>query len=242
MSTIAIFSLALRDEEVWQCLLMLGIDLHQDHVLRIVPADNQLAHQCAVGTVIETAQVDAQVRTQTKAVDVLLRRHRLVSVERRKGLQLDELGFQPAFAVANQSEVHLHKHRSRRFVGNVVFRRDRLVGNAQILRAGQQLHDQLPAVLRHLLEQCLRYEDRCLGDAKAYGRATGFGQRVQKALVLLGSVVPVELLAQCGDHAYASIRKRPFSMICRPSTQMSNRVPTTSMCVLEYHCAPVWCP
>ncbi len=64
----------------------------------------------------------------------------------------------------------------------------------------------------------------------------------EKAAVFRGREVAVELLAECGDHRQASMRKRPFSMICRPSTQMSNCVPTTSMWVPEYQFAPVCSP
>ncbi len=39
-----------------------------------------------------------------------------------------------------------------------------------------------------------------------------------------------------------SIRNCPYDMIWRPSTQMSKRVATTSMCVDEDHLAPVWAP
>src|SRR5208282_3153493 len=110
------------------------------------------------------------------------------------------------------------------------------------LRIVNQLRNQFAAVLRHSVEQQLRNEARSLGNAKANVGAAGLVQRLQELSVLFGRVVAVEFLAQHGNHAQASIRKRPFSMICWPSTQMSKRVPTTSMWVLEYQVAPVCAP
>ncbi len=65
---------------------------------------------------------------------------------------------------------------------------------------------------------------------------------LEELLVFLREKVTVECLAQSGNHGQSSIRNRPFSMICRPSTQISNLRPTTSMCVPEYHFAPVCSP
>ena len=43
---------ALRDQEIRQRLLVLGIDLHQDHVLRIVIGDDEPPHQLPVGIAV----------------------------------------------------------------------------------------------------------------------------------------------------------------------------------------------
>ena len=53
--------LALRDQKIGQRLLMLGIDLHQDHVLRIVIGDDELPQQPPVGIVVKAAEINAKI-------------------------------------------------------------------------------------------------------------------------------------------------------------------------------------
>ena len=95
------------------------------------------AHELAVGIVVESAEIDAEVFRQAVVIDVKLRGQRLVSVKRGKGLQLHQLGVESALVIANQSKVNGNKHRPRRLVGDVVFRRNRLVGHAQVLRISE---------------------------------------------------------------------------------------------------------
>ena len=64
---------ALCDQKIRQRLLMLGIDLHQDDVLRIVISDDELPHQTPVGIVVVTAEVNPEIRRQTVRLDILMR-------------------------------------------------------------------------------------------------------------------------------------------------------------------------
>jgi hypothetical protein len=133
--------LALRDQEIRQRLLMLGIDLHQDHVFGIVIGDDELPHQPPVGIIIVAAEINPKLRRQAIRLDILVRGGSLISVEGREGLQLDQLGLQLAVYVAHQTEVHLHEHRQRRLVGNVVFGRDGDIRSAAVFRIVHQLRD-----------------------------------------------------------------------------------------------------
>ena len=132
---------ALRDQEVGQRLLVLRIDLHQDHVLRIVTGDDQLPHQLPVRIAVKSAEIDAEIGAQAVRLDILMGCGSLISVERREGLQLDQLRLQFAPGVAHQAEVHLHEHGQRSFVGNVILRRDRRVGGAAIFGIVHQLRN-----------------------------------------------------------------------------------------------------
>ena len=115
--------LPLRNQEVWQRFLVQRVDLHQDYILGIVLPDDQFPHQLDIRDVVVAAEVNPEVFQQPIRVDVLLCRNRLISVKRRKGLELYELGIEPTLRVAHQPEIDRHKHGSDRFVGHVVLGR-----------------------------------------------------------------------------------------------------------------------
>ncbi len=64
--------LTLRHQKIGQRLLLFGIDLHQDDVLRIVTGDDQLTHQLPVRIMIVTAEINAEIARQIVRLDVLL--------------------------------------------------------------------------------------------------------------------------------------------------------------------------
>src|ERR1035437_6532312 len=143
-----------------------------------------------------------------------MRRYRLVSIERREGLKLDEVRLQLSARVAHHADAHLHEHRQRRSIRHAVMRRNGRVGRPAVLWIIHKLQDQITAILRHLVEQSFGYKAGRLRDAEADVRTAGLIQMVEELAVLLRSEVAVELLAQSRDHPQASIRNRPFSMIC----------------------------
>src|SRR5579883_2984597 len=70
--------------------------------------------------------------------------------------------------------------------------------------------------------------------------ATGF---LSVACALGGGAFAADCGLKAGDGPpYAPIMNFPPRMICSRSTQMSKFRPTTSMCVEEYHFAPVCTP
>ena len=144
----------LRKPEIGARLLVRGIDLQQDDVLGILLAHDRLAEQPVV------ARIEQGVESWIDAVgfSVALGHHRLVAVERREALDLDELGFQ----VGAEPEIGLHEHRYRRFVGHAVSFGDGGARLLPVLRIGDQLLHHLPAIPGHSGDQVRRQETRCL--------------------------------------------------------------------------------
>ncbi len=141
-------------KKVRQGFLMQRIDLHQDHVLGIMFADNGPPQQFLVALPIQSAQQIFQVRIQTENFSVRLRQHRLICVERREALQFNQFGLQLAGLVAHQSEIHLNKKRIRGFPRNFELIRNRGRRGLAVLDAVELLN-QFLAVLRHLVDQRL---------------------------------------------------------------------------------------
>ena len=84
----------------------------------IMFADDGPPQQFLVALPIQSAQQIFQVGIQTENFSVRLREHRLVRIERREALELNQFGLQLAGLVAHQSEIHLDKKRMRRFARN----------------------------------------------------------------------------------------------------------------------------
>ncbi len=81
----------LGEHEVGLRLLALGRDLHQHDFRRVVPADQHLAHQRQVGGRVEAAHVRGERRRQVVDRAMGFGQHVLEGVERREGLELDQL-------------------------------------------------------------------------------------------------------------------------------------------------------
>jgi len=73
--------------------------------------------------------------------------------------------------------------------------------------------------------------------AEAHGRAGLRFEALDKGGVLLRREGGVEAFSEGGNHAFST--NSPPRMIMRSSAQISNLRPTTSMCVVERHGAPV---
>src|SRR5580704_4073947 len=112
---------------------MRRVDLHQYDVFGIVIGNDELPQQSPVGVVIETAQIESQLRREPVRLQVLVGGGRLVSVEGREGLQLDELWLKLAAWVAHQPKVYLDEHWQRRLIRDVVLGGDRRVGGAAVI-------------------------------------------------------------------------------------------------------------
>ncbi len=163
--------IALRKQKVAERLLLLRIYLQQNHIFRIVPADDQFPHQLLIRIVVVAAEIDPEVFRQSKRANIFLCQDRLVPVEGREGLQLDQPGLELALCVAHQAKVDLQEHRTRRLVGDVILRGDGDVGRAAVFRIVHQLQNQVPAILRHLVEQRFRKEAGSFGDTEGNGCA-----------------------------------------------------------------------
>ena len=187
------------------------------------PPTISLAHQLDVGSMIEAAEIDAEVVGRSIASRCTAAR-RLPDIRRAKGRPAARPAWDPAHlsgcAPARSppdTNIGCFDSLATLYSGGTVLSETR-----RYFGIGQQLHDQLAAVLRHLVEQALGTKHGVSETRKAMGVPLTFASESRRLLVLLGREVAVEFLAQCGDHVYASIRKRPCSMICWPSTQMSN--------------------
>ena len=115
------------------------------------------AFECAR---VEAAEEIPQVRVESVHVDVGAREHGLKGIERREGLQLDQLGLKLAGGVADEPEIHLHKHRPRRFVGYVELGRDGSVGALAVIGILDELADERFTIFAHALDHGLRKEGR----------------------------------------------------------------------------------
>src|SRR5439155_7363444 len=71
---------------------------------------------------------------------------------------------------------------------------------------------------------------------------TSKGDVVALPILSKPEMISIKLSAKRHIRPQGSIRNFPCFIICSSSTQMSNFRPTTSMCVEEYHCAPVCAP
>src|SRR5579862_4651390 len=68
---------ALGDDEIGQGLLMPRIDFKQDHVFRMVAAQDGAAQQLLVASQIQTAQQVAHAGVDPVGIDIYLRQNRL---------------------------------------------------------------------------------------------------------------------------------------------------------------------
>ncbi len=114
----------LGQQEIWTRLLLLGMHFHQHDIGRIVSADNRVVHELLVTGRIQSTQEIAKFRVEAEDIDIRLRYHWLIRVERREGLQFDEFRLQLTCRVTHEAEIHLDEHRVRRFV-----RHAKLCGN-----------------------------------------------------------------------------------------------------------------
>ena len=193
-------SLRSRDQEIRQRLLMLRVDLHQDDVLGIVLADDELAHQLPVGIVVVAAEINSQVLRKAVRLDILSRRSAADS-RRGKGRP----AARPASARARHRRREPVRSRpartsARRLVGNVVFARDGRIRDTPVVGIVYQLRNQFTAVLA----PCDR--------AGAWGRSTASRRRgtryacrkpdrgLRNRRYFSAREVAVEFLAKGGNH------------------------------------------
>ena len=103
----------LGDDEVGPRLLLARLDLHQHDFGGIAIAGDRIGHQRVIAVGAEAVEEHAQGRRQAKRVTIRFRDGGLESIERRKRLQLDELGLDRAVGGARQPEINLHERRQR---------------------------------------------------------------------------------------------------------------------------------
>ncbi len=124
---------AFGGNEIRQRFLMQRIDFHQDHIFRIVTAEDGPAQQCIVASQVKAGEQIAQVRIQAVGVYIQLRKHRLVGVQRGERLNLDQAWRYLSGGFTHQAEIHLEEEGVVRFARHVELRRHGLAGNSQIL-------------------------------------------------------------------------------------------------------------
>src|ERR1700674_1752068 len=76
----------LCQQKIWTRLLLLGMDLHQHHIRRIVPRYNRVLQKLLVGSRVQPTQKVAKLRIEREHIDVSLRQHRLIRIKGREGL------------------------------------------------------------------------------------------------------------------------------------------------------------
>ena len=214
------------EQEIRQGLLMQRIDLHQDHVLRIVPAQNSPPQQLAVAFRIESTEQVPQIAIQAIGVGIHAGKGWLIGVQGRKRLDLHEPGFYLAERPEDQPEIHLEEERMVGFAGHIEFGGHGLSGNRPVLRC-VQLADQIAAVAGHAIHQRGGKEAGRFAIPEGYGHAAGGLQAGEEAAILLRREAGVEALSELGDHAFST--NSPPRMMMRSSAQISNLRPTTSM-------------
>ena len=136
-------------------------------------------------------------------VDVSLCQRPLVGVERREGLQFDQLGLQFSLGIANESKVNLHEHRVRRFVLNFELCGNCLVGFCPIFRIVHELANEFLARAGHAVDQFFREEARSFRQAELDVSSADLINSTQKLLIFIGRETRVELPAQRRNHSQA---------------------------------------
>ena len=209
-------------KKVRQRLLFQRIDFHQNNLLRIASTHDCMRQQSLVRPCVQSTQEILQIVIQLEDIQVSLRQHRLVRIQRREGLQLHQLRLQFASSVANKSEVHLNEHRIAGLVRSMERSRNCLVGNLSIGRAIGELVNQLAARLRHAVEQCLREETRCFAKAEVYRRTATPRHFLFKQAIFFRSKASVKVLAKGWNHGRSSI-----AQLARTRTPLPPLNPTT---------------
>src|SRR5215470_1217957 len=115
---------------------------------------------------MEAVEEELKFRIEPKDLDVRLCQHGLIRVQRREGLQLDQLRLQFAGRVTHESEVDLNEHRVRNFVWHAELRRDRRLRSTQVLGIVDKLVDKRSAVNGHPLNERRREETRGLAECE----------------------------------------------------------------------------
>src|ERR1700733_12406854 len=200
----------LRQQKIRQRLLLLWMNLHQDHVLRIMPTHNRPPQKVTVRVRIESAQerlqpLSAVETIQTKHVDVTLRQRHLIGIEGREGLQLHKLGLQLASSIPHEPKIHLDKHRMGRLIRNPKLRRNRSIRPRPILRTLYQLPDQLLPIASHPLQQRFGKETGSLRQPERHVSSASVINSPQECLIFLTSEASVELRSKEGNHPSAGV-------------------------------------
>ena len=135
--------------------------------MRIVPAGDRLPHDGMIGGVVEAAKEQPERRRQLKGVAIRFRHRQLETVQRRKGLQLHELRFEPAAFAAHQAEINLQENRPVAGVGPAEAFRYHGLGSGHRAGAVDDLPDERDAGGGELGHQRPRKEARRLADREA---------------------------------------------------------------------------
>jgi len=102
--------------------------------------------------------------------------------------------------IPHHPKVDLHEHGMIRLVGNVELGGHGLIGFGTVIRAVDELMNQLPSVARHAVEQFLREKAWTLRQAELHMRPADLIDAPKERLILFGGEAFVELLAQGGNH------------------------------------------
>ena len=151
-------------------------------------------------------------------------------------MNLNQARRELARVFTDQPEIHLQKKRVIRLAGHVELRRHCLARDGQILEC-VQLANEFRTIVRHAIDQRGREEARRFGMTECERRAGLRLHAIDEGRVFFRRECRVEALSKGGNHAFST--NSPARMIMRSSAQISNLRPTTSMCVEQFHWAPV---
>ena len=155
------------DHEIRPRLLPARLDLHQHHFGGIPIAGDRVGHQRVITVGVEAVEIDIQRRRQAERVAICLGDRELKPVERREGLQLDELRVDRSVGVADEAEINLQECRQRFGAGALEAIGHGCIGGGHRVRVVEDLVDQLESGRGQRRHQGLRKEAGRLADREA---------------------------------------------------------------------------
>ena len=127
------------DAKIRASLLLIGIDLSQNNIFRIVIPNDNFPKKLPIGLAIKTPKMSLQTPIQAVNINVLTGKNVLIPEDGGKRLHLHEPGAQRAIRVANQPEVHSHEIRLRIIIRHAKPLRNGLIASLQIFGIVEKL-------------------------------------------------------------------------------------------------------
>ena len=186
--------------EVGQSFLARGVDVDEDHGLRIVTGDDRLGEEIPEGGFGEAAEEVVERCIERESGAVGFADGELKSEDGREGLYFDETRRERAIGFADEAEVRGKEVGMCGLVGAAPGLGDGSERAGEVRGIVDELESEVDADARDLIEQRLRKEARGFRDGEGDVGARDGVERVEHGAEGFGAEARVEILAEGGNH------------------------------------------